>query len=103
MQQHDTVFFKIGDIKYETSIAFDLDNTLIVTNSGKKFAINYEDYKWINLDILQKLKHNIMIFTNQAKMPSDFFNKLALLERDLNNNFSIFISTQHDEYRKPHI
>jgi len=101
MNQFESVLYYIGDNKYDKSIAFDLDNTLITTKSGKKFPINFEDFKWINLQKLQTLDQNIIIFTNQSKMPSDFFKKIQLMLKDI--NFSIFISTQHDEYRKPHI
>lgn len=52
--------------------AFDLDGTLVDTESGSKFARNSSDWKWFNDSVLPKLeelheqKYQIVIFTNQG-------------------------------------
>ena len=64
----------IGDfesIKSEKVIGFDMDDTLICPKSGRKFAINWEDWKFLMDNVPKKLKeyndkgYKIVIFTNQ--------------------------------------
>ena len=51
---------------------FDLDNTLTITKSGKKFPIDENDWKWMYPNIPNKLEelffdnYAILIVSNQA-------------------------------------
>ena len=48
---------------------FDLDNTIIITNSGKIFPINKDDWKFIDSTIVSRINsltdYNVVLFTNQ--------------------------------------
>src|SRR4029078_12539352 len=56
--------------------SFDLDQTLIDTNSGNKFPIDSNDWKWNYPNVMQKLhklhknEYEIIIVTNQAGIGS---------------------------------
>ena len=52
--------------------AFDMDSTLIITKSGKRFAKNAKDWQWWHHSVPEKLKSlhkegfKIIIITNQG-------------------------------------
>lgn len=100
-----TLYYYVAKEIYNESIGFDLDYTLICPKSGNKFPIDINDYKWLNnvQSILNNLKYNVVIFTNQLKFVPEFLIKIQKLRDELNFDFSIFISTENDMYRKPNI
>lgn len=90
--------------------AFDLDNTIIVTNSGKKFPKDKDDWKFIESNIVSRINslkdHNIVLFTNQKGLDNrlgfdNFKDKIMNIIKAINNKISVFISYQDDFYRKP--
>lgn len=100
-----SLYYYISDKIYDESIGFDLDHTLIEPKSGNKLPVNVDDYKWMEnvQNVLRNLKYNIVIFTNQLKFVPEFLNKIDKLKSELKIDFSIFISTENDMYRKPNI
>ncbi|KAI0469299.1 polynucleotide kinase 3 phosphatase-domain-containing protein [Xylaria cf. heliscus] len=103
--------------------AFDLDSTLIVTQSGKKFASDPTDWKWWNVDVPRRLKnmyrqlgYRVVILSNQAgltldsskgpKMPKEakldnFKQKCDAILTQLDFPTTIYAATARDIYRKP--
>jgi len=91
--------------------AFDLDDTIIKTKSGKKFPRDREDWVFAydnTKDILQKLDqtYNIIIITNQKRLKKyelrdDFIEKIDAIVRALDIPINIYISTSEGYYRKP--
>lgn len=101
--------------------AFDLDDTIITTASGNRFAKNESDWKWWHSSVPSRLKklHGegfaIVFISNQAaiSLRSDPKNPNGM--RSLNNwkakvtavlttldlPITIFAATGHDMYRKP--
>ncbi|RPA97951.1 PNK3P-domain-containing protein [Choiromyces venosus 120613-1] len=97
---------------------FDLDSTLITTESGNVFAKTATDWKWWNLcvpDALRKLHdagYLIVIFTNQAalKQPkkesanlTKFKLKVAAVLDSLDIPLTVYAATANDRYRKPRV
>jgi bifunctional polynucleotide phosphatase/kinase len=93
---------------------FDLDSTLIVTKSGKKFPIDSEDWKWFSPNVVDIIKsfsktHNIIIFTNQKTIGSnetktiDWMKKLQAIVTKLDVSIQIYASLKSDLYRKPYM
>jgi len=94
---------------------FDLDSTLIVTKSGKKFQDNFNDWQFIiDLKLIETLftnlkneNYHIVIFTNQSgicknNQYNEFYNKIYDILSFLNEfNISVCVSYNHDYYRKP--
>ncbi|KAI1369017.1 DNA kinase/phosphatase Pnk1 [Xylaria arbuscula] len=106
--------------------AFDLDSTLIVTSSGKKFGNDPADWKWWDPSVPTRLRkmymeenYRIVIISNQggltlhvdpnSKAPknagkakvANFKQKCAAILAQLNIPTSIYAATARDEYRKP--
>lgn len=101
------------EFKYTEKLAcFDLDNTLIKTKSGKKFAINEYDFEFFSVNVIKKLNYLynngfcIVIITNQAglnnkKKITDWENKIDKLITEIKLPIKLFASISHDIYRKP--
>lgn len=105
-----------GEIKVA---AFDLDDTLIKTKSGKKFPMDEGDWIWFTPDVRSRLKdlcdrgYEIVVFTNQSGIGSrdndalrkrhQFKTKLSSIIRELGDGFPIrvFVATKDDTFRKP--
>jgi len=93
-------------------LGFDLDSTLIKTKSGAKFPIDDKDwvFQYPNVkETLQKIKDkfNLVIFSNQKGLNNQskinqFNQKINDIYTELGFEFSIFIATEDDIYRKPH-
>lgn len=95
--------------------AFDLDGTIITTQSGKVFPTNPQDWKLNFSQIPGKLKQlledgfKIVIITNQAGLsngklkPLDFRQKLFDIRAKLGVPIQVFISSGSGIYRKPAI
>ncbi|KAJ3575145.1 hypothetical protein NPX13_g4132 [Xylaria arbuscula] len=106
--------------------AFDLDSTLIITSSGKKFGNDPADWKWWDPSVPTRLRkmymeedYRIIIISNQggltlhvdpnSKAPknagkakvANFKQKCAAILAQLNIPTSIYAATARDEYRKP--
>lgn len=87
--------------------AFDLDETIITTKSGKKFAKEITDWKFKN-NVINKFKQleTIIIFTNQKKAVEDIKglkNKIEDIINSLNHESEIwvFIAIGNSKFRKP--
>ena len=94
--------------------AFDIDNTVIVTKSGKKFATNAQDWKWFDasrvpdkLKQLDKDNYRIVFITNQAGVEKghtkvgDLKHKFEAMIKELDIPVFVFISTGETHFRKP--
>ncbi|KAI0393237.1 DNA kinase/phosphatase Pnk1 [Xylariaceae sp. FL0594] len=106
--------------------AFDLDSTLIVTFSGKKFGNEAGDWKWWDPLVPVRLRklyqeegYRIVIISNQAGLTlhpdpsakgpknagkakvSSFKHKCSAVLATLNLPTSIYAATARDNYRKP--
>ena len=89
---------------------FDLDNTIITTNSGKTFPVNQYDWKF-NFDSVQdkindlSQDYNVGIVTNQMGLKNNdlikkWIFKMNNILKKININF-VFVSLKNDRYRKP--
>lgn len=106
--------------------AFDLDSTLIVTASGKKFGNDPADWKWWDTSVPTRLRrmyaeegYRVVIVSNQAgltlhpdpnaKAPknggkakvANFKQKCAAVLAQLNVPTTVYAATARDRYRKP--
>jgi bifunctional polynucleotide phosphatase/kinase len=94
---------------------FDLDSTLIITKSKKKFPVNYDDWKPIypinlmrtRLKYLQQQNYIIVIFTNQAQVGKNkeyelFEKKIDNIIKTLKMDFiTVCVAYSDNYYRKP--
>ena len=97
--------------------AFDMDDTLIVTKSGKTFAQNALDWKWIAPVVVPKLLeaaqqgYTLVIFSNQLGVRNDPSKRVQLSEKILSLNAALgggaplyaALSIADDERRKPSV
>lgn len=101
--------------------AFDLDDTIITTASGNRFAKNEHDWKWWHAFVPNKLRQlhadgvAIVFISNQAAVSLKSDAKTPNGMRSLNNwkakvttvlttldlPITVFAATGHDMYRKP--
>ncbi|XP_028982027.1 uncharacterized protein F21D5.5 isoform X2 [Diachasma alloeum] len=93
--------------------AYDMDGTLITTQSGLVFPKDLNDWKILFPGIPGKLKelhadgYKIVIFTNQGGLglgkskPNDFKQKIERVVKRLGVPIQVFIATARDSYRKP--
>ncbi len=111
---HDTVIYSVqSNIHSHKIAAFDLDDTLIKTKSGKQFPQSADDWQFWNANVQPTIEslvdeeYKIIIFTNQKGISTGKQNKEDLLEKivkiheTLQLPFDIFIATAGDYYRKP--
>lgn len=104
------------DLKGSDKIAgYDMDGTLITTQSGKVFATSYDDWKILYSEIPGKLKklhesgYKIIIFTNQAGIAAGKHTvegvqkKISSIIQKLGVPIQAFVSTGKGQYRKPAI
>ena len=98
------------DSKKNKIAGFDLDNTIIVTNSGKIFPKDKDDWKFIDSVIISRINsltdYNVVLFTNQKGINNrlgfdNFTEKVMKIIKSFSINISVFISYQDDFYRKP--
>ncbi|CAI5742607.1 unnamed protein product [Hyaloperonospora brassicae] len=93
---------------------FDLDGTLIVTKSGRKFALNLNDWKWFHptlvkkkMDELARQGYTLAIVSNQNGVAkghvtaAQMQNKLEAVVSKLGLPMLAFFSTEDDVMRKP--
>lgn len=92
---------------------FDIDCTIITTQSGKTFATNIADWKWLFDCVPAKLKelhdddYRIVFFTNQAGIekkaitPAQFQTKIENIICKLELPIYVFAATGMNHFRKP--
>lgn len=114
-EEHDTVIYSITTATdtFTKIAAFDLDDTIIKTKSGKVFAVNKDDWQLWNNEVKPILYkyyndcYKIVIFTNQMGISrgkvnkDDFMEKVKNIQKELNLDIDVFIATADDKYRKP--
>ena len=114
LEKYNTIYYFIENEISTKIAAFDLDYTLIKPKSNKLFPKDKDDWKFL---YEKKIKHylknlinngySIVIFTNQKGLSqnkltiSDFSHKINEIKKNLDIQFSIFISTINDKFRKP--
>ena len=92
--------------------SFDLDNTIIETSSGKKFATESSDWKLMKgvmkkLVSLSKEGYKVVFLTNQLGISkgkptkTDFKQKIDSIAKQLQIPLLVMASTMKDMYRKP--
>jgi bifunctional polynucleotide phosphatase/kinase len=93
--------------------AFDIDNTIIVTKSGKNFATNTSDWKWFDKCVPERLRelhkdgYRVVFLTNQGGIEKknttfkDLKTKFEAMLTELDIPVFIFIATGETHYRKP--
>ncbi|KAK0089927.1 hypothetical protein PV325_004679 [Microctonus aethiopoides] len=110
------MIFTSSKIESRKKIAsYDMDGTLITTQSGKVFPKDYNDWKILfpNIPGVLKKYHNegfkIVIFTNQGALgsgkskPSEFKRKIERIMEKFQVPIQVFIATGRDRFRKPMI
>ncbi|KAI5474580.1 bifunctional polynucleotide phosphatase/kinase [Pseudohyphozyma bogoriensis] len=105
------IHFVAGAPKPSSRVAaFDLDGTIIVPASGKKFPRDENDWRWWDNKVPKKLReleqdgYAIVFISNQAGMPGaqkKFEKKLPLLANALEVPFRVLAALEYDHYRKP--
>lgn len=98
----------------EKILAFDMDHTLVVPKTGKKFAKGRGDWVWWNPKVVPTLKEyynngfKVVIFTNQAGIEKkktkkgDLTGKILDLCKELGFPMQAFICGGNNHWRKPH-
>lgn len=97
-----------------TKIAsFDLDGTLVIPKSNKKFAIDSSDWTWVYDCVPKKIQelyndgYSIVIISNQAGISSgkqsgdEWINKLDEIVKQFGIEMKVLCSTGKNKYRKP--
>ncbi|PGH27531.1 polynucleotide kinase 3'-phosphatase [Polytolypa hystricis UAMH7299] len=103
-------------------VALDLDDTLIATKSGNKFARSPSDWKWWNGKVPDRLKELdaqgflVVVISNQkmislrkdqkggrteSKSLSNFKQKVSAVMKALDIPLSVYAATESDKFRKP--
>lgn len=103
-----------SNFKMNIKIAsFDLDGTLVVPKSNKKFATDSNDWMWIYDNVPKKIKelydegYSIVIISNQAGIEKrkqsgdEWIKKIEDIVKELNVEMKVFCSTGKNKYRKP--
>lgn len=106
---------KVSDVELKNKkiAAFDLDDTLIKTKSGKDFGIDENDWEPFDNSIIKKLKklvnddYNLVIISNQMGVSKgkitreQLKNKLEQIINFFKLNFTIVCAFNDDNFRKP--
>lgn len=93
--------------------AFDLDDTLIATKSGKTFAEGPSDWRWWHPKVPEKLKelasagHRLVVVSNQSGIGKGTGDKAAhrqkvdAIQKELGLPLLVLVATGDDNFRKP--
>jgi bifunctional polynucleotide phosphatase/kinase len=92
--------------------SFDLDGTITVTKSKKRFPISADDWEFFSTDVPAKMKELlkqgfcIIIISNQGGLKSqdkkiEWVSKLNNIQKTLNIELMVFCSVKNNQYRKP--
>ncbi|XP_074644868.1 bifunctional polynucleotide phosphatase/kinase-like isoform X2 [Tubulanus polymorphus] len=107
------VYTSTGVISRNKVAAFDMDGTIITTKSGRVFAVDFNDWKFLLPEIPGKLKKlfadgfKIVFFTNQMGISrgklkeKDLKTKITEIVRQIPAPIQVFVSTGPGRYRKP--
>ncbi|CAL1286760.1 unnamed protein product [Larinioides sclopetarius] len=107
------IFTPAGLKPQQKIAAFDLDHTIISTQSGRVFPTNIDDWKIMYAEIPGRLKklhgegYKIVIFTNQKGISrgrtssTDFKKKVQRIVQKLGVPIQAMVSTGSGKYRKP--
>ncbi|AKN58885.1 putative histidinol-phosphatase [Autographa californica multiple nucleopolyhedrovirus] len=112
LQQPDLYAYAVHDGAKRTKIAaFDLDGTLIDSQTQSKFPKNPDDWQLLpcahKLKRLYELGYDLVVFTNQAHLgsgkikASDLLYKLENIKKATGVPISFYVSPNKDEHRKP--
>lgn len=90
-----------------------MDGTIIVTQSGKVFPVDYKDWKISFPEVTKNIKelsqngYKIVIFTNQGGIglnkvnEEPFKKKVENIIDIIKTPVQVFVATKSDKYRKP--
>jgi bifunctional polynucleotide phosphatase/kinase len=101
--------------------AFDFDDTLVKTKSGKTFSLGPDDWQWWHASVPAKLKqlhadgYAVIVVSNQSgislasdpksggdmKALSNFKSKVSAVFRSLDLPLTLYAATEKDLFRKP--
>lgn len=107
------LFGKTTNFKWLSKIAsFDLDGTITVTKSKKRFPISSDDWEFYDKSVQQKLKdlvkqkYCLIIVSNQMGLKVDlkkqeWIKKINSIQKTLNLELLVFCSTNNNQFRKP--
>ncbi|KAF4321818.1 hypothetical protein BBO99_00004497, partial [Phytophthora kernoviae] len=103
------------DVKVKIA-GFDLDGTIIVTKSGKRFAKDKDDWKWFHSTLvrdklvqLAKEGYTLVIFSNQNGIAkgnvsdTEVQTKVEAIVKSLNLPMLVYLGTESDMMRKPRV
>jgi len=108
--QKQSILYYLNIKSKQKSACFDLDGTIITPKSNRKFPIDENDWKFIDMkmvDIINQLSdYNIIIFTNQSGLDKKlglekFKQKIVQIKQFFNQDISVIIAFGNDYYRKP--
>jgi len=110
MEENDSYIYFSGATHVSTTeeckiASFDLDHTLICPSSGRKFPQNENDWRWLFLNVQDKINqykangYTCVIFTNQSNVKDHIRTKIAHLTQLL--GVYALVSKTHDHNRKP--
>lgn len=93
---------------------FDLDQTLIDTQSGRAFPTSAQDWRWLNAHVVARLQqahaegYRVVIVSNQAGIAREptteawLHAKLSAMAAALAIPLTALLAAAKDEWRKPH-
>ncbi|XP_020297314.1 uncharacterized protein F21D5.5-like [Pseudomyrmex gracilis] len=110
------VIYTLSSVQNQDKVAaYDMDNTLIKTKSGRVFPKNHNDWELLyphipdELKLLHECGYKVVIFTNQAALSSgkvninNFKQKIENIVKKIGVPIQVFIAAGYNIYRKPRI